>query len=66
MYVACVFIEFYDIPEAHLTLACDNDASLIAGTTMTPTTKIDPTYFDIISEISSILKDLPLTVKKNM
>ena len=51
-----VVIEYYKIKDGSLTIVCDNDASLLAGTTIAHATKIDPTYFDIIWEISDLLK----------
>lgn len=59
-----IAIEYHDIESGSLTIACDNDASLLAGTAAVPETKIDPKYFDLIWEASDILRSLPITVKK--
>lgn len=59
-----VVVEFHRITSGSLTLACDNDASLLGGTDIATNTKIDPTYFYLIWEISELLRSIPLTVKK--
>ena len=62
--MAKVVIEYQKIKDGSLFIACDNDASLLSSTSIAHATKIDPTYFDIIWEISDLLKTMPIKVKK--
>ena len=62
--MAKLVVEYYGIEHGALTLTCDNDASLDAGTIISPSNKACQNYFDLIWEISNILRELPVYITK--
>ena len=59
--------EYRNINQGTLTIACDNDSSLDAGTMIYTSSKTNPSHFDLIWEVSDLLKTLPISViKKNV
>lgn len=57
-------VEFRNIQDGVLTIACDNDSSLDNGTVTHQSTKTDPAYFDLLWEISDLIRNLPIKIQK--
>ena len=55
--------EYYKEDDGSITIACDNDASLLHGTQSSEIRKIEPKYFDLIWAASDIIRLLPITVR---
>ena len=55
--------EYYKVDDGSITIACDNDASLLHGTQSSEIRKIEPKYFDLIWAASDIIRLLPITVR---
>ena len=60
--VAKIVSEYHNVRGGSITLACDNDASLLIGTYKLSTVKIDKKYFDLIWAIQDVLKNVSFSV----
>jgi len=55
-------IEYQQVTKGTLVIACDNDASLNAGTNKEYAVKYNQKYFDLMWAIQDILTNIPITI----